>query len=183
MNTQSKIAVADVQFTPLASSMRTDAGKSLPFKRVAAFFQTMFLAIAVASGQASTPKQGVEADLSSPEATVLSFTRAAARGQTDLAQACFLPDGVDYGDIRAILASKPGAPEYEMKQMLQSLDVTAGMPIISRKETKNGTAIVWRVTFKRDFIPTNGPAFKSGSTYDFDATLKKSGNSWLIDNF
>jgi len=143
----------------------------------------MFLATAVAAGQAPAAKQVAKPDLSSPEATVVSFTRAAAKGQSDLAQACFLPGGVDYEDIRAILKSKPGAREYEMKRMLESLDVAVSMPIIEKKETTNGTKIVWRVTFKRDFAPTKGPVFKRGATYDFDATLKKSEDSWLIDNF
>jgi hypothetical protein len=122
-------------------------------------------------------------DLSSPEATVISFTKAAARGEADRAQACFLPGGVDYKDIRKVLEAKPGTRSFEMKQMLESLDLKAAMPIVSKSESQHGTKVVWRVTFKKEFKSSKGPAFKTGATYDLDATLKKSGKIWLIDNF
>jgi hypothetical protein len=127
--------------------------------------------------------QEVRPGLRSPEDTVISFTRAAAQGKVDLAQACFLPGGVDYKDIRKVLEAKPGSPSYEMKLMLESLDLAVPMPIVSKNDSEHGTKVVWRVTFKKAFKPSKGPAFEPGATYDLDATLKKSGKLWLIDNF
>ena len=125
----------------------------------------------------------IDRQLRSPEATVIRFTRAAARGQTEDAQACFLPGGVDYVDIQKVLEAKPGSSRYEMKQMLESVDLDVAMPIVAKQPTEQGTKIIWRVTFKREFKPSKGPVFKPGTTYDFDATLKRPEDRWLIDNF
>jgi hypothetical protein len=116
---------------------------------------------------------------------VITFTRAAARGDVDLAQRCFLPGGVDYDDIRETLTATPSSPRYGGKIMIDSLDPDAPMPIVSKRETEYGLRVVWRVRFERDFRTEEGGGhiFKAGSTYDFDATLKKSGEEWLIDNF
>lgn len=141
------------------------------------------LAAACAWGQTAAASSSPKPDLSSPEATVISFTKAAARGETKLVQACFLPGGEDYDDIRKVMEATPGTPAYDMKAMLAALDLERSMPIVEKKQSAHGTKVVWRVTFKREFKPNKGPAFKAGSTYDFDATLKRSGNQWLIDNF
>jgi len=42
--------------------------------------------------------------------------------------------------------------------------------------------IVWEVTFKREF-DVGGRLFQPGDTMELDATLVKSGEEWLIDNF
>lgn len=143
----------------------------------------LLLAAACAWGQIAAASSTQKPDLSSPEATVISFTKAAARGETKLVQACFLPGGEDYDDIRKVMEATPGTPAYDMKAMLATLDLERTMPIVEKKETEHGTKVVWRVTFKREFKPNKGPVFKAGATYDFDATLKKSGDQWLIDNF
>jgi hypothetical protein len=122
-------------------------------------------------------------DLSSPEATVVSFTKAAARGQDDLAQSCFLPGGVDYEDIREVLTATPGSYGHEMKQMLQSIDVDVAMPIIATEKFLDGTKVIWQVTFRHRFETRKGFVFEPGTTYDFDAILKLSEGKWLIDNF
>ena len=159
------------------------AGKSHWLKYVAAVGAALLLATACVWGQAAVRRSSPTPDLSSPEATVVSFTKAAARGETNLAQACFLPGGVDYDDIQQILASKPGSRHYEMKRMLESLNLDVPMPIVAKTNNEHGTKVVWRVTFKKEFKPSKGPVFKAGSTYDFDATLKPSDKLWLIDNF
>lgn len=119
-------------------------------------------------------------DLSSPDATVISFTKAAARGDVDTAQACFLPEGIDYHDVRRVLTAEPSSPDYPGKLMFEAIDPDALMPIISMEETENGLEIVWRVTFKRDVQAEGQTVIKAGDTFDFDGTLKKSGEKWLF---
>ncbi len=121
-------------------------------------------------------------DLSSPEATVCSFTRAAAQGESDLAQACFLPGGIDYDDIKETLTAEPSSPRYPGKVMMESVDAKAPMKVLSKKETEYGLKVVWQVTFAKGF-EIEGQKIEAGSTYDFDATLKKTENGWMIDNF
>ena len=159
------------------------AGKSCWLKRATAAGAALLLATTFVWGQAAVRRSSPTPDLSSPEATVVSFTKAAARGETNLAQACFLPGGVDYDDIRQILASKPGSRHYEIKQMFESLNLNVPMPIVAKTNNEHGTKVVWRVTFKKEFKPSKGPVFKAGSTYDLDATLKASDKLWLIVNF
>jgi hypothetical protein len=122
-------------------------------------------------------------DWSSPETTVVSFTKAAARGQDDLAQSCFLPGGVDYEDIREVLTATPGSSAYEMKQMLQSINADVAMPILATEELLDGTKVIWQVTFRHRFETRKGVVLNPGTTYDFDAILKLSKGKWLIDNF
>jgi hypothetical protein len=157
--------------------MKTNTRKTLALMALAT------LVVGVTGSPAAPGTATRDPDLSSPEATVISFTKAAARGEVDRAQACFLPGGVDYKDIRKVLEAKPGTRSFEMRQMLESLDLKAPMPIVSKSESQYGTKVVWRVTFKKAFKPAKGPTFKPGATYDLDATLKKSGQVWLIDNF
>ena len=74
--------------------------------------------------------------------------------------------------------------ECEMRLWFQSVDSEAEMPIVSMEKTEHGTSILWRVPFKNDFtLGEKGFTFHAGDTYDMDATLRKSGVSWLIDNF
>jgi len=52
-------------------------------------------------------KPASELDLSVPEATVRSFTKAAIASNVELAMACFSPGSHDYGDVKELLTS-PG---------------------------------------------------------------------------
>ncbi len=128
---------------------------------------------------------GFELDLSSPEATVRSFIKAMASGDGDAALACFMPDGEDYGDMEEAINADPDDPaqrsEYGVKMLFQSLDPEAEMPMLSVEETEHGTSVVWQVTFKSEFS-IEGHTFNAGDTMDFDGTLRRSGDSWLIDN-
>ena len=119
-------------------------------------------------------------DLSSPDATVISFTKAAARGDVDAAQACFLPEGIDYDDVRRVLTAEPSSLEYPGRLMFEAIDPDALMPVISMEETEQGLMIVWRVTFKRDVQAEGQTVVKAGDTFDFDGTLRKSGDKWLF---
>jgi hypothetical protein len=127
---------------------------------------------------------GARLDLSSPEATVRSFTRAFVSGDPELVMACMLPHGTDYEDVQEILYANPDDPkqrdEYEMRRWLQSFDPDTEMPIVSTEETERGISITWQVTFRQDFT-VQGHTFRAGDTYNLDATLRKSGDSWLID--
>ncbi len=129
---------------------------------------------------------GFQSDLSSPEATVRSFTKAIASGDAASVMACFLPGGVDYEDMQKILHADPNDPEqqdeYQMKLCFLSLDPDAEMPMVSVEETEHGTSVVWQVTFKED-LTMEGHTFRAGDTWELDATLRQSGDSWLIDNF
>ncbi len=140
--------------------------------------------IALAAGLCSCALTGASRtgrlDLSSPDATVISFTKAAAGGDVDAAQACFLPDGIDYKDVRRVLTAEPSSPEYPGRLMFEAIDPDALMPIISMEETEEGLAIVWRVTFKRDVQAEGQTVIETGDTFDFDGTLRKSGDKWLF---
>lgn len=134
----------------------------------------------------AAPGKNAGLDLSTPEATVRSFTRAIISGNEDSIMACMLPGGVDHGDVQELLAAGPDDPrrkdEYEFKVLLQSLDPDAEMPIASTEETERGTSVAWQATFKKD-VTMAGHTFRAGDTFDLDATLRKSGDSWLIDGF
>lgn len=128
-------------------------------------------------------------DLSTPEATVRSFTKAAAAGNVGLAQACFLPGGVDYEDVREVLGADPSqADEHQFSMVMRAIDPDGPITVISRKGTsEDEVSITWRVTFKSEVSSTEGGkkvTFKQpGDTLDLDASLKKVGDRWLIDNF
>jgi len=127
-----------------------------------------------------TDNKQAAVDLSTPETTVVSFTKAAACGDSETALACCLPGGLDYDDVRKCLAT---SPDDEFKRMLESIDLDAPMSVISKKKEEDKVVVVWRVTFKRDFrtMEGGGQTFKVGSTFDLDASLKKSEDQWLID--
>jgi len=129
-------------------------------------------------------------DLSTPEATVRSFTRALASGDAASVMACFLLGGTDFEDMQAILNADPDDPkqrtEYQMKLWLQSFDPDAEMPIVESIEDQGVMKLTWQVTFKKDATISEhgqGQTFRAGDTFNLDATLRKSGDSWLIDNF
>ena len=85
-------------------------------------------------------------------------------------------------DVKEVLTATPSSREYPGRVMLESVDPDAPMPIVSKGETSRGVMVVWRVTFRRGF-EIQGFTVEPGTTYDFDATLKRSGDQWLIDNF
>lgn len=70
--------------------------------------------------------------------------------------------------------------KYEMKLWLQSLDPQAEMPVTSIEQTERGTSVAWQVTFKND-VTMEGHTFRAGDTWELDASLQRSGDSWLID--
>jgi RNA polymerase sigma factor (sigma-70 family) len=128
-------------------------------------------------------EEGDGIDFTSPEATVKSFIKMAVSGDTESVLACYLPGGVDYEDIRRIMsADDPSHPDYEAKSWLQSFDPNVEMPIVRKEQTPYGMKVVWLCTFKKD-VTIEGHTFRAGQTMELDATLKKSGDSWLIDNF
>jgi len=124
-------------------------------------------------------------DLSSPEATVRSFTRLMATGNAEAVMACFLPGGIDYQDMQEILAADPSDPrqrnKYETRMWLQSFDPEAKMPIIETKQKADGVVeITWEVVFKKD-LTMEGQTFTAGQTMNLDAQLVKSDGKWLIN--
>jgi len=125
------------------------------------------------------PKQP-KLDLSTPESAVVSFTKAAAGGHVDLAMKCVHPEGHDYQDIHDVLTAPPGSHRYEARAMFEAIDPDIPMPIVKMTKEAERVVVVWRVTFKRAFKTKKGIAFGKGSTFDFDANLKRSGDQWLI---
>jgi hypothetical protein len=121
-------------------------------------------------------------DSSTPEATVVGFTKAAAQGNAQLAQSYFLPGGTDYQDIREVLTAEPGAPRYPARVMMTSVDTAQPIKVKSQEPTEHGLKVVWQVTFAKGF-EIEGHKVEAGTKYDFDATLKKSEKGWQIDNF
>ena len=129
-------------------------------------------------------QEGLRLDLSTPEAAVRSFTKAIVSGNAESVMACFLPGGTDFADMQEILNADPDDPkqqsEYEMRLWLQSLDPDAEMPIVASIEDGGATKVTWQVTFKKD-VTAGGQAFRAGDTFNLDAALRQSGDSWLID--
>ncbi|UCG56615.1 MAG: sigma-70 family RNA polymerase sigma factor [Phycisphaerales bacterium] len=130
--------------------------------------------------ETGAPVEEDKLDLSSPEATVRSFTKAIASGNAEAALACMLPGGIDYEDIQEILYAEPGDREYDMKLWFESLDPDAEMSILSTEGTEHHTTVVWEVTFKKDF-EMGGRTLSAGETMELDAGLVESDGKWLID--
>ncbi len=133
-------------------------------------------------GSAGTAASGFQLDLSSPEATVRSFTKAFALGDAESVLACWFSTAGDYEDIELALGAGPDDPErYEGKMWFQSLDPDAEMPIVQTEEIEGGINLVWRVTLKQD-ATMGGRTYHAGDTEDIEVTIRPSGDSWLIDN-
>lgn len=126
--------------------------------------------------------QGANVDLSTPESTVVGFTKAAAKGNAKVAQSYFLPGGVDDQDIAETLTAKPGTPRYAGRVMLEAIDPSRPIIVRSQRETEHGLQVIWQVTLGKAF-EIEGQKVEAGTAYDFDATLKKTAEGWLIDNF
>ena len=142
----------------------------------------VFVLAVVFIGCVQNEGEKVKVNLSTPESTVISFTKAAATGNAELAQSCFLPGGEDYEDMKEVLTAEPSSGDYPMRVAMEAIDEKEPIIIVSKKETPYGLKVVWQVTFKKGFT-IEGHTIHPGDTYDFDATLKKSGDHWLIDNF
>ncbi len=121
-------------------------------------------------------------DISSPEATVIGFTRAAAQGKAAHAQAYFLPGGTDYEDIEKVLTAKPSSSAYRFREMMEAIDPEAPIKLISQHDTEHGRKVVWQITFKKG-LDIKGQQLEPGTTFELDATLRKTEKGWLIDNF
>jgi hypothetical protein len=132
------------------------------------------------AGCAHSPKAQV--NLSTPESTVTGFTKAAAKGNAELAQSYFLPGGTDYQDIWETLTAEPGTPRYAGRVMMEAVDPKGPMTLKSQNQTEHGLKVVWQVTFRRGF-EIEGHKVEAGTRYDLDATLTRTGKGWLIDNF
>jgi hypothetical protein len=132
------------------------------------------------AGCAHSPQ--AKLNLFTPESTVIGFTKAAAAGDAKLAQSYFVPGGTDYKDISEILTAEPGAPRYPARVMLASVDIARPIIVKSQSQTENGLRVVWQVTFAKGFN-IEGRTVEAGTEHDFDATLIKTENGWLIDNF
>ena len=136
----------------------------------------------------ATKDSSFQLDLSSPEATVRSFAKAWVRGDPESILACWLPTAGDYEDIRRGAYADPNSNDpqerqwAEGKRFFQSLDPEADMPILSTKQTEDGgTAVTVRLTQKKE-ATMGGQTLPAGTTHDVEMTLRRSGNSWLIDN-
>jgi len=117
-----------------------------------------------------------------PELIVTGFTKAAAEGDTKLAQSYFLRGSEDYQGIWEVLTSEPGSSKYPMRLMMESIDVNQPIEVTSKEETKHGLKVKWRVTFGKG-VTVEGQKVEAGTQYDFDATLKLTEEGWFIDNF
>jgi hypothetical protein len=120
-------------------------------------------------------------DRSSPEATVRSWTKAVATGNVEDAMACMLPGGADYGDVKEILSAKPTSRKFFFRKMWESIDTDKPIKILGKELIEDEADIGWEFYFKEDFaVP--GRRYKRGDAFEFDASLKKHGDYWLIDN-
>ena len=142
-----------------------------------------------ASERNSSPPASTEAkpsalvDRSSPEATVTSWTRAVATGRREDALACMLPGGVDYDDIKQILDADSSTPgTLTMRKLFEAIDPERSPKSVKKLQLSSEVLVAWKVVFKHEVTMRRGTKFKPGDTFDMDATLKKKGDHWLIDN-
>ena len=91
-------------------------------------------------------------DRSSPEATVISWTKAAATGNVKDALACMLPGGTEYDGVCTVLNAEPSSGKYPVKKMLQSIDIENPI-ILVRQLTGDKASIGWECYVKEDVIP------------------------------
>ncbi|MHC4642860.1 MAG: HEAT repeat domain-containing protein, partial [Planctomycetota bacterium] len=118
----------------------------------------------------------VELDLSTPEATVISFTKAAVAGETELALACFSPGSHDYGDVKELLTS----PERNfLKTLFEAVDPNAPIYAYKKKQEGDWCEVNWRMKLKKGFT-VEGKTFKAGEAFDLDGNVKKVEDRWLI---
>lgn len=65
--------------------------------------------------------------------------------------------------------------------MWQSIDTEKPIRILGKRSIEDETSIGWEFYFKEEFaVP--GRKYKRGEAFEFDASLKKRGDYWLIDN-
>jgi RNA polymerase sigma factor (sigma-70 family) len=134
-----------------------------------------------ASWSESTESSPAQLDLSSPEATVRSFTRAIGSGDAASVLACFRPGGLDYEDMQEILNAEPGDPRYDVRVAMEALDPDAEMPILSTVNNPDGSVkVVWEVAFANEVV-IEGHTLAPGAKMPMDALLVPAGDSWLID--
>ncbi|GAF98320.1 unnamed protein product, partial [marine sediment metagenome] len=89
-------------------------------------------------------------------------------------------------DIHEILTAQPSSSaKYQFRQLLEAVDPNIPIKIVSQQEKDDYMKVVWLLTFKRT-VKFGGDAkkmvFEPGSTLEFDATLKRTEQGWLIDN-
>ncbi len=120
-------------------------------------------------------------DRSSPEATVRSWTKAVATGNVQDALACMLSGGADYEKVKEILNAKSSSPVFLMRKMWESIDIDKPVRILGKTLIEDEAKIGWEFYFKEEFT-IEGRTFKPGDSFEFDATLEKHGDYWLIDN-
>jgi len=121
-------------------------------------------------------KPTMELDLSTPEATVISFTKAAVASDVELALACFASGSHDYEDAKEILTGPATNP---FRMILTAVDTDAPITIVKEKRQGQWCEIAWRVTLKKGFT-VEGKTFKQGETFDLDGNVKKVEDRWLI---
>lgn len=118
-------------------------------------------------------------DLSSPEATVKTFALAAATGDIRGALACIAIDSPDYHDTTKILDRPADARTNPMRVLLEATDTGAPITITKKDVSGDTCSIVWRVRLKGK-VNLKGTTLEPGSTFDWDARLKKVKDHWLI---
>ncbi len=67
-----------------------------------------------------------------------------------------------------------------MKKVWESIDTEKPIRVLGKELINGKVSIVWKFYFKED-ITIEGRTFKRGDGLEFDASLKKQGDYWLID--
>ena len=91
-----------------------------------------------------------------------------------------LPNGADYADVKEILNAKPTSRKFFIKKMWESIDADKPIRILGKELIEDEASIGWESYFKEDFT-VKGHMFKRGDAFEFDASLKKHGDYWLIE--
>ena len=121
-----------------------------------------------------------EIDLTTIKGTVTIFTRYLVEGDLDSMAECFTEGADDYDDLRKIMQS--GDPKYEkFRYVLESV----GLPIeiTDTSEDDDGFYVKWNFTVTDSFTIEKGDyrqSYEVGDKLEFDASLKKVGDKYLI---
>ncbi len=124
-----------------------------------------------------------EIDLSTPEGTVRSFTKALILGDAESVLSCWFTTAADLPIIQQGLNAGPDDPQemYEGRLWIESLDPDAEMPIIRTRDVDGGVQLTWRVTLKKE-VTMAGHTYQPGDTEELTGTVRQSGDSWLLDD-
>ena len=132
-------------------------------------------------GQVAPAEPKDPVDLSTPEASVASFTRLVATGDMEQLARCFIPGAEDLEDLRDILHN-PASRRAELKEFFEAVDPNVPAKIIEVEvdpDLPNSRGVTWLVTLNKPFTH-KGQTWAAGDTFELDATLIQIDGEWRM---